>query len=665
MLTSKRRLFLHSRCIDSLRWLGGILAITIAFTSASAQQQFDPSRGILLRGTVVTMDAAGTILHNGSVLVRSGKIIAMWQGTYIPPGVPIEDALPIDLGSKALIFPGLINLHDHPTYDAAEVWPTPSSHVQVALGRPLGTEPYANRYQWNQVGITSPSEFRRLVDNPRKLLNADIGLNLAVKVEKYAEIKAMLGGDTALQGADPSLGNQLVRNIDGMNFGRGRIESRVLSIDNLGGTELNGLLDRIQNGQVDAWMVHLAEGVRDSQRRPGDAFSSRAEFAALVSKGLLTDSTVIIHGSGLEQDDFVVMRAAPTIRSDSSGDGLGAKLVWSPLSNLLLYGQTALVYHAFQAGVLVSLGTDWSPSGSRNLLDELKVADITLRDPRLLGLDRDLIPSFRITGKTDDEREEAEVTLDRFLVEMVTSNPAKTLRWDHEVGSIEPGKFADLLVITRPQHPSQDLPNSPYRNLIDATEKDVRLVLVNGEPLAGDVDLMAALKPGDYEIVTSSGGCFQKAIDVINTAVPQGTETYFQIEQALRDGLNAMGGDNPPPGGGPANDSNTYSYLKGHVAGGAASSFTDAQFRQLLTIFFGLAPNGRLNIEAIQLAPVLVEDDDFYFHLLGAEVFGSGLIADETPPFMLYPANFNQIQPLGNPFAAPSYRNRYFSFCAP
>jgi hypothetical protein len=31
--------------------------------------------------------------------------------------------------------------------------------------------------------------------------------------------------------------------------------------------------------------------------------------------------------------------------------------------------------------VLVSLGTDWSPSGSRNLLDELKVADIALRDP--------------------------------------------------------------------------------------------------------------------------------------------------------------------------------------------------------------------------------------------------------------------------------------------
>jgi imidazolonepropionase-like amidohydrolase len=43
---------------------------------------------------------------------------------------------------------------------------------------------------------------------------------------------------------------------------------------------------------------------------------------------------------------------------------------------------------------------------------------------------------------------------------MVTANPAKTLHWT-EVGSIEPGKVADLLLITRPDHVSaEQLP--PY-----------------------------------------------------------------------------------------------------------------------------------------------------------------------------------------------------------
>jgi cytosine/adenosine deaminase-related metal-dependent hydrolase len=647
----------------------GIVAIifgSISFVGTALGQPFDPAQGILIHGTVVTMDAAGTILHNGSVLVRNGRIIATWNGQRPPQGISIGSAVPIDLGSQALIFPGLINLHDHLTYDMLELWPAPSSHLQGSLGRPLGTEPYANRYQWNlMLGNASP-ELRRLVDTPQALLNSTIGLNLYPEVGKYAEVKAVLGGETAIQGgpADPRVDNILIRNVDHGNFARDRIESRVPSIDGLSGTELSDLLTRMQNGQVDAWIVHLAEGVRDSQRRVGDAFSSRAEFATLTSKGLLTDMTVIIHGDGLEPDDFSAMRAAPSIRLDGSGDGLGAKLVWSPVSNLLLYGQTALVYHALKAGVVVSLGTDWSPSGSRTLLDELKIADIALRDPRLLGADRDLMPNLSITGKEGDAREEAEIALDKLLVEMVTTNPAKTLRWTQEVGSIEPGKFADLVLITKRNHPSaEDLPNSPYRNLIDATEENVRLVVVNGEPLAGDVAIMSQLKPGDYEVVTSVGDCFEKAIDVTNPAAPQGTETFAEIQTALHDALNAMGGDNPPPDGGPADDSNTYSYLKAHIPG--ASALTDAQFRQLLTYYFGLAPNGRLNMEGIQLTPVLVEDDDFYFHLLGGEVFANGLIADTTPPFGLYLANFNHIQLLGNPFTANGYRDRFYEFCVP
>ena len=651
-----------------LRVLSCAVLALFLVTLSEAQRAFDPSTGILLRGTVVTMDTAGTILRNGNVLVRNGKIVATWQGTKAPAGTPVNNAVVIDLGSTGLIFPGLINLHNHPTYDMLELWPAPSSHVQTVLGRPMGTEPYANRYQWNMVGVTSPPEFRRLVDSPQLLLNSSIGLNLYPEVGKYTEVQAMMGGETASQGGplDPRVDNILIRNVDDLNFGRSKIQSRVQSIDLLTGTELTSLVSGMQGGQIDAWLVHLAEGVRDSQRRPGDTFSSRAEFTTLTSKGLLTDNTVIIHGKGLEADDFVAMRAAPSIRSDGSGDGLGAKLIWSPLSNLLLYGQTALVYHALQAGVVVSLGTDWSPSGSRNLLDELKIADIALRDPRLLGVYRDLILSLSITGKTSEGRDDAEIAVDKLLVQMVTTNPAKTVRWNQEVGSIEPGKFADLLVITKPRHPTaENLPNSPYRNLIDATEQDVRLVLVSGEPLAGDVALMALLKPSDYETVTSTNACFQKAIDVTNPTAPQGNETFAQIKQALQDGLTAMGGDNPPAGGGPAPNTNTYSYLKAHVAGGSVSALSDSQFRQLLTFYFWLAPDGRLNIEGIQLAPVLLEDDDFYFHLLGAEVFpGSGLIADGTPPFMLYPANFNQEQPLGNPFRAADYRSRYFSFCS-
>jgi len=272
-----------------------LAAIVCAFVSSSAfaQQPFDPARGIVLLGTVVTMDAAGTILHKGNVLVRDGKIVATWEGPKAPAGTPVGDAIVIDLGPKTLIFPGLINLHNHRTYSMLNIWAPPSSHIQNSLGRPLGKEPYANRYQWNIVSGTSPLEFRRLVDSPQLILVSPQGLNLYPEVEKYAEIKATLGGETAFQGAPahPATDNILIRNVDNLNFDRDRIEGRVSAITGLSGSELDSLLTRMRSSQVDAWITHLAEGVRDNQRRVGDTTSSRAEFATLISKGLLTDAT--------------------------------------------------------------------------------------------------------------------------------------------------------------------------------------------------------------------------------------------------------------------------------------------------------------------------------------------------------------------------------------
>ena len=652
------------RCNVRLVWFF-VLVGAFFCTPANAQKAFDPATGIVLRGTIVTMDSIGTILHDRSILVRNGAIVAIWQGRQAPPGVPLGNAIEVDLGPEALIFPGLINLHNHPTYDVLDPWPAPSSDVQGTLGRPLGTEPYANRYQWNNVPNTSPPEYRRLVDTPQLLLNSSLGLGLLSEVVKYSEVKAMLGGETSFQDGlpDQATDNLMIRNVQSANFGRQAVFSRVPSIDQLSSSDLAALITGMQNGQVDAWLAHLAEGVRDNQRRAGDTVSSRAEFTRLQSMGLLTDMTVIVQGNGLEEADFAAMRAAPSIRLDHSGDGLGAKLVWSPLSNLLLYGQTALIYQALKEGVTISLGTDWSPSGSRNLLDELKIADIALRDPRLLGFDRNLVPSLSVDGKTGDARRDAEIALDKVLVQMVTNNPAQTLRWNQYVGSVEAGKFADLIVISKPDRaPAKGIPDSPYRSLIDATEEDVRLVLVNGEPRSGEVKVMAALKPGNYEVISSTCSNFSKAIDTTNPALPKGSETFAYLNQTLTAALRALGGDNPPTGGGTADDSNTYSYLKANIPG--AAGLTDSQFRHELTLFAGLDPRGRLNLEGIQLSPVLVEDDHFYFHLIGGDVSeGTGLVSDANPPFGLYPTNLNQIQVQGNPFDRDDYCNRYFGLC--
>jgi len=623
---------------------------------------FDPAQGLVLRGTIVTMDQQHKVIEDGSVLVRNDRIIAVWQGETAPIGVPVGEAETIDFGPSALIFPGMINLHDHPTFDMLRLWPAPSSDKQPRLGRPLGTEPYADRYQWNDMMGVSTPEFRRLVQIPQLALVSSQGLNLLTELVKYAKAKALVGGETTLQGAIPSSETDgvLARNAESVNFGRQRIQSRVSSIVSFDGAPLATLLSQMQNGQVDAWLVHLAEGVPDGDRRPGDATSARSEFTLLKSKGLLTDMTVIVHGTGLEAQDFAEMRAAQSIRSDGSGDGLGAKLVWSPLSNLLLYGVTTNVYKALAAGVLVSLGTDWTPSGSRNLLGELKVADIALRDPTGLGSSRSLIPELTIEGKKGPEAAQAEVALDRLLVDMVTRNPAITLRWQHEVGSIEPGKAADLFIITKPDHVhGPDLPSSPYRTLIDATERDVRLVLVAGDPLVGDSEIMDQLKPGQAERITASCDTYQKAIVATKAGVPKGDETLAVIEKLLNDGLVALGGDNPPAGGGPADVTNTYSYLKQHFT--LPFPMTDAQFMQLVLIPTAGTVGGKLNLERLELAPLFTAEDEFFFDVLGDRVNpATGLLDDPTPPFKLYLSNENQLENGVDPFAPEAFEDRWY-----
>ena len=116
------------------------------------------------------------------------------------------------------------------------------------------------------------------------------------------------------------------------------------------------------SGELDAWFLHLGEGVDES---------SRAEFDILVANDLLVGELVLIHGTALGKSEFDQMAA------------VGASLAWSPLSNLLLYGTTTDVATAKESGVHITLSPDWAPSGSKSPLHELKVAD--LWDDEMLG----------------------------------------------------------------------------------------------------------------------------------------------------------------------------------------------------------------------------------------------------------------------------------------
>src|SRR5205085_2924647 len=82
-----------------------------------------------------------------------------------------------------------------------------------------------------------------------------------------------------------------------------------------------------------------------------------------------------------------------------------------------------------------------------------------------------------------------DVFSDRDLVTMATRTAAEILRWDHLLGSLEAGKRADLIVIA-----GNDA--DPYAQLLTARETAIRLVVINGVPRYGEVELMQRFGPG-------------------------------------------------------------------------------------------------------------------------------------------------------------------------
>jgi 5-methylthioadenosine/S-adenosylhomocysteine deaminase len=125
------------------------------------------------------------------------------------------------------------------------------------------------------------------------------------------------------------------------------------------------------------------------------------------------------------------------------------------------------------AGVTIGLGSDWSPTGSKNLLGELKVAS--------------LYSQLELNGLFSA----------RDLVAMATRDAARILKWDGLLGTIAPGARADLLAV-------QSAVADPYEALLHAKETDIVLVMINGVARYGTPALMTPLATGGETV--SIGG---------------------------------------------------------------------------------------------------------------------------------------------------------------
>ena len=185
--------------------------------------------------------------------------------------------------------------------------------------------------------------------------------------------------------------------------------------------------------------------------------------------------------------------------------------------------------------------------------------------------------------------------------------------------------------------------------------------MVGGIAQAGDVEAMSSLKPGDFEVISSQAGCFDKGIDLTTPSIPNGSDTLAEISARVADGMRALGGDQPPAGGGPSSPLvNTWSYLKAHIPG--ASALSDLAFNFGLAFYFGMTADGKVNLEAMTPPPLFTIDDHWWFATLASVRDAvTGVTVDSAPPYAPYAWNANHDTPFGNPFAPPLFHDRWYN----
>jgi cytosine/adenosine deaminase-related metal-dependent hydrolase len=386
------------------------------------------------------MDRQDAVRDDGVVYVEKGCVKDV-RDRQQPAPDGFETTAVLQTGGT--IFPGLIELHNHLSYNALPLWaPVPKA--------------FDNRDQWADY-----RDYRRLVSGPMAVVGKTPELLPALV--RYVECKCLLAGVTTSQGIRLSSNSGVSRYYRGIvrNVEQTReaalpeAQTRIQDVDARDARAFKQELVLSQGRRC--YLLHLSEGLTE----PGHPDSAaRRHFLALEvapDDWALTDALAGIHAAGLLPGDFERLAEK------------GSSMVWSPLSNLLLYGQTARVEAARAAGLKIGLGGDWSPSGSKNLLTELKVA--WLYSQRFLD---------GLFGARD-------------IVAMATRTAARILKWDAALGSIEAGKRADLVVV-------DGAAGDPWDSLVRAVETSVRLVVINGVPRYGVRELMDPLGGGDETV---------------------------------------------------------------------------------------------------------------------------------------------------------------------
>ncbi len=203
------------------------------------------------------------------------------------------------------------------------------------------------------------------------------------------------------------------------------------------------------------WFIHLAETRLEVEELKAQTGMSPAAY--LDSLGLLDELTVVVHGVWLEPGDMEILARR------------GVKVSHCPESNLKLAAGVAPVPELLARGVPVGLGTDGA--ASNNNLDLFGEMSLVARLHKVWQGDPTVLPAPEVLA-------------------LATREGARVLGLEDRVGTLSPGKQADLIVVDVNQAHLTPLYDPCSHLIYAARSADVRHVMVAGRWLLQDRRLL-------------------------------------------------------------------------------------------------------------------------------------------------------------------------------
>jgi len=372
---------------------------------------------LIKNGQVLTMDGTGRNYRRGAVIIDEGRIVSVGESDALAKEYKADRVIDAtDMG----VLPGFVNLHGHLSEklipglsDDLDLYSWLSKQVYPVL---LNSRP-EDCYWMAMLGCTEMirSGITCFVDtfgqlSEKRVLNrvADAVLSSGIRGYLSREIEEITP-ESAQLALDDSLLTMKELRSQGIDRVRVRLSPGIAT------TTSRELLEKVRDVASREKLgvnLHLAETrdeIVESKRRFGD---TPVRYVHKV--GLLGPEMIAAHCVWLDDSEIGLLRET------------GANVVYNPISNMKLADGVAPISRMLDQGVNVGLGTDGAASNDN--LDMFSCLKAGAYLQKVHYLNPVLLPSEK-------------------MIELATVNGAKALQEENELGSIKPGKKADLILV--------------------------------------------------------------------------------------------------------------------------------------------------------------------------------------------------------------------------